>query len=411
MFLSYFERKIAWRYLAASKKRGFVSFFAIFSFLGIALGVATLIIVTSVMNGFRQDLLQAIIGMRPHILVSAPNLQGDDPIKDKIIQAAGVKGVYPTIEKQNILTFKGQARGVMVQCIHPEDFKDRSSLMESIEQGDTDLFKDDGIIIGCRLAEELNIRVHDRLALMSPEGNQTAFGNIPRQRSFEVVAIFNYGMRDFDKGYVFIPLKTGQGFYKMKNAVHYFGIFTDNVTNAPDIAQELKKTLDATYSVIDWKHQDQGIFHAVEVEKNVMFLILTLLILIAGFNITSSLVMLVKDKTKSIGILKTLGATQSNILRIFTSIGLFIGLVGTFLGISCGVLVVHYIENIRRFLESLLKTELFSAEIYYLTKLPAVLIWSDVALVCLISILLSVVASYFPARSAAKLDPVEALRY
>ncbi|CAO5677046.1 MAG: Lipoprotein-releasing system transmembrane protein LolE [Holosporales bacterium] len=411
MFLSNFERKIAWRYLSASKKKGFVSFFAIFSFLGIALGVATLIIVTSVMNGFRQDLLQAIIGMRPHILISAPQLHDDDPLKNKISHVTGIKGIYPTIEKQNILTFQGQARGVMVQCIAPEDFKDRAPLMQSIEQGNTDLFKDDGIIIGCRLAQELNIKVHDRLALMSPEGNQTAFGNIPRQRSFEVVAIFNYGMREFDKGYVFIPLKTGQSFYKMQNNVHFFGIFTDHVTQAPSIALNLQKILGAPYHVIDWKHQDQGIFHAVEVEKNVMFLILTLLILIAGFNITSSLVMLVKDKTKSIGILKTLGATRANILRIFSSIGLFIGLVGTFLGIICGVLVVHYIENIRRFLESLLQTELFSAEIYYLTKLPAVLIWSDVGLACLISILLSVVASYFPARAAAKLDPVEALRH
>jgi lipoprotein-releasing system permease protein len=364
------------------------------------------------MNGFRQNLLTSIIGMRPHIMVLEKGipLSPTEDLMKKIKSATHITSAYPSIEKQNILSFKGQARGVMVQAIQPVDFKNRKPLINSLEQGDIEEFNEDGVIIGCRLAEDLGLSLYDRFSLTAPEGNQTAFGTIPRQKSVKVVGIFNYGMRDYDKNYVFMPLKTAQTFYKLEEKVHYIGIFLDQLSHATEVSNVLEKMLGETYRVIDWKHQDQTIFHAVEVEKNVMFLILTLLVIIAGFNITSSLVMLVKDKTKSIGILKTFGVKNIQIGKIFTAIGLFIGLIGTSLGLIIGILFVIYIENIRRFLEKLVGMELFSAEIYYLTKLPAVLIVQDVIVICIIAVMLSITASFFPARKAASLDPIEALK-
>ncbi|MBP9752988.1 MAG: lipoprotein-releasing ABC transporter permease subunit [Proteobacteria bacterium] len=410
--LSLFERKIVFRYLFSSKKEGFISFFAIFSFLGIALGVATLIIVTSVMNGFRQNLLTAIIGMRPHVMILDQNntLSVDPNHLNDIKQTPHVLGVYPSIEKQNILSFKGQAQGVMVQGIAMDDFKDRPPLINALECGNINDFKEDGVIIGCRLSESLNLHIGDRFSLTAPEGNTTAFGTIPRQKSFKVIGIFNYGMREYDKNYVFMPLDSAKTFYQLNDKVHYLGVFIDQVNNTDSVVHLLNTKYGKDYRMIDWKHQDMAIFHSVEVEKNVMFLILTLLVIIAGFNITSSLVMLVKDKTRAIGILKTYGATNRNISKIFTSIGLIIGLIGTLLGFIIGLLFVINIENIRQFLEKLIGMEVFSAEIYYLTKLPAVLVVKDVVVICFIAVFLSVGASFLPSRRAARLDPIEALK-
>ena len=407
-----FERKVSLRYLFSSKKEGFVSFFAIFSFLGIALGVATLIIVMSVMNGFRTNLLTSIIGMRGHVLV----MQKDKPIEStnttliNRIHQENIESAYPMIEKQSIISFRGQTKGVMLQGIEPNDFSKREPLRNSIDHESLANFKDDGVLLGSRLAMELGIRKGDRFSIITPEGNQTAFGSIPRQKSFRVAGIFHYGMHIYDKSFIFMPLDTAQNLYKMGNNVTHIDIFLKDVLQASFVAQDLSKHLKDDYLVLDWKHQDQAIFHTVEVERNVMLLILTLLIIIAGFNITSSLIMMVKDKTRAIGILKTFGATQKQITRIFVSIGLIIGLVGTFLGVALGCLFVIYIENIQHFIEYLIQAELFSAEAYFLSKLPAVLSVKDILFACGISTGLSLLASFFPARRAGSLNPVEALK-
>lgn len=407
-----FERKVALRYLFSSKKEGFVSFFAIFSFLGIALGVATLIIVMSVMNGFRTNLLTAIIGMRGHVLV----MQKDQPIEStntdllNRVREENIESAYPMIEKQSIISFRGQTKGVMVQGIEPSAFTKREPLRKSVESDSLENFKDDGVLLGWRLAMELGVRIGDRFSLITPEGNQTAFGTIPRQKSFKVAGVFNYGMHIYDKSFVFMPLDTAQNLYKMGNKITHIDIFLKDIIQAPLVAETLSKRLNDAYLVLDWKHQDQGIFHTVEVERNVMLLILSLLIIIAGFNITSSLIMMVKDKTRAIGILKTFGATQKQITRIFVSIGLIIGFVGTFLGVALGSLFVIYIENIQHFVEYLIQAELFSAEAYFLSKLPAVLSVKDILFACSISTALSLLASFCPARRAGSLHPVESLQ-
>ncbi|HCU06581.1 MAG TPA: lipoprotein-releasing ABC transporter permease subunit [Holosporales bacterium] len=407
-----FERKVALRYLFSSKKEGFVSFFAIFSFLGIALGVATLIIVMSVMNGFRANLLTAIIGMRGHVLVMQKNqpIESTNTTLMHTIHEESIESAYPMIEKQSIISFRGQTKGVMLQGIEPSAFSKREPLRKSIDHESLKNFKNDGVLLGSRLAMELGIRTGDRFSMITPEGNQTAFGTIPRQKSFRVAGIFHYGMHIYDKSFIFMPLDTAQNLYKMGDKVTHIDIFLKDVLQASLVAQNLSKQLNDKYLVLDWKHQDQAIFHTVEVERNVMLLILTLLIIIAGFNITSSLIMMVKDKTRAIGILKTFGATQKQITHIFVSIGLIIGFVGTFLGVGLGSIFVIHIENIQHFIEYLIQTELFSAEAYFLSKLPAVLSIKDILFACTISTSLSLLASFFPARRAGSLNPVEALK-
>lgn len=411
---SAFERKVASRYLFSTRKKGFISFFATFSFLGIALGVATLIIVMSVMNGFRQELLKSIIGMRGHVAVASSQPDGLKDYLDvmKTIESEkDVTAAYPMLERQGIITFQSRAQGIVVYGIAKDDIKRRDVIAHNIRAGCLDEFDNDGVLIGWRLADKMNLRVGDHFTLITPEGNETAFGTIPRQKSYRVMGIFDVGMHQYDSNFIFMPMETCQNLYRFEGRVTHLDVFLNNFQRATDVAFSLEQRLGENFRVLDWKHQDQSIFHAVEVERNVMFLILTLLIVIAGFNIASSLIMLVKDKTRDIAILRTMGATQKHIKNIFTSIGFCIGLSGTLFGLGLGLLFSLNIEKIRKLLEKLSGAELFSAEIYFLSKLPAVVDYSDVYTVVAISLGLSVVASFFPARAAAKLDPVEALRF
>jgi lipoprotein-releasing system permease protein len=257
-----FERKISLRYLFSSKKEGFVSFFAIFSFLGIALGVATLIIVMSVMNGFRTNLLTSIIGMRGHVLV----MQNKQPITStnttlmNTIHQENIISAYPMIEKQSIISFRGQTKGVIVQGIEPDAFSKRAPLRKSVNDESLTHFQDDGVLLGSRLAKELGIRPGDRFSLITPEGNQTAFGTIPKQKSFTVAGIFHYGMHIYDKSFIFMPLNTAQNLYKMGDNVTHIDIFLRDILQASLVAQALSKRLNDEYLVLDWKHQDQAIF-------------------------------------------------------------------------------------------------------------------------------------------------------
>ena len=412
MFL-FFERLLAYRYLRSPRQEGFISVIAGFSFIGIALGVAILIIVMAVMNGFRQELLTRIIGMRGHILVhgiEAP-IVNYQPVIDLVRKVPGVENAFPVLERQAIMTFRGQARGVSIHAMDLSELRKRSIITDNIKAGTLDDFQGDGLLIGSRLAEFMHLKVGDRIVMITPEGNVTAFGTVPRQKSFIIKGVFQVGMHDYDKNVVFMPLATAQNLFKLPDQISHIEIFSTHIELAPQLAYVVQQTLGNHVQVLDWQHGDSQIFHAVQVERNVMFLILTLIILIASFNIISSLIMLVKDKTKDIAILRTMGASRGSMMRIFFLTGATIGAVGTLMGVILGLSFSLNIESIRQFLQGLSGTELFSEEIYFLTQLPAKVDWGEVCAVVGMSLLLSFLATLYPAWRAARLDPVEALRF
>lgn len=408
------ERLIATRYLKSPKQEGFVSVIAGFSFLGIVLGVATLIIVMAVMNGFRAELLGKLIGTRGHMVVhgtSAP-LSDKADLVNKIKEISKVSAVYPMIEKQAIITFQSQARGVGIHAMRLEDIKQREIIVNNIISGSIDNFnKQDYIMIGSRLASALHIRIGDKISLMTPNGNQTAFGSMPKQKSFYVGAIFELGMHDFDKNFIFISLQNAQDFFNCAGKLTHLEVFSKKIEEVEQATALIQNILPENIQVLDWQHSDSNIFQAVQVEKNVMFIILTMIILIAAFNIISSLIMLVKDKIKDIAILRTFGASKNSILKIFFLTGAYIGVFGTIFGVFLGLLFALNIENIRQFLQKFLGVELFNAEIYFLSRLPAKVIWSEVGIVAAIALFLSFLATFYPAYRASRLDPVEALRF
>ena len=412
MFSS-FERMVAWRYLRSKKAEGFVSVTAGFSFAGIMLGVATLIIVMSVMNGFRAELFSRILGLNGHMNVYA--LQG--PFEDyslvraKITPVEGVKSVTPIIESQGLVSSKGASSGVMVRAMTQADFSKRALLRDSVIGGSVDMFTGNQVAIGKVLADKLGLRVGDELTLTSPKVKSTPFGSMPRQRRYTIGLVFDVGMYEYNSGFVFMPLPAAQLFFQMKNAVSALEIFLENPEDLDEIRQSVAFIIRGQAGVYDWRDLNSSFFNALQVERNVMFLILTLIILVAAFNIISSMIMLVKDKGADIAILRTMGATSGSMMKIFMLTGASIGMIGTVLGSALGIAFALNIEAIRQFLERISGTELFADEIYFLSQLPAVIDWNEVAVVIGIAFLLSILATIYPAWRAASLDPVEALRY
>lgn len=414
MFSS-FERFLAFRYLRSRKQERAVSLITMFSFLGIMLGVATLIIVMSVMNGFRAELMKSILGFGGHIVVIGPQGEGIlqiDRIQDKITQTQGVTDVVPMIDAQALVLQKSHATGVMVHGIKASDLKKRHYIATNIKHGTLNSFdtQEDSVILGIKLARKLGVLPGDRMTLVAPEANNTAFGLIPRMRSFEVKAIFEVGMSEFDKNVVFIPLAAAQKFFRLSNQVNKFEIFTTDPENAPHIRKELEKKL-IGQKPLDWQQIHSSFFHSIHIERNVMFVILTLIILVATFNIISSMIMLVKDKTKSIAILRAMGATYINIKKIFFLCGSIIGFLGTLSGLALGIYVSLHIEKVRQLIQWITGAELFSSDVYFINTLPSEIHVNNVIAIVSMSLFLSFIASYYPAARAAKLMPAEALRY
>ena len=409
-----FERMVAWRYLRSKKTEGFVSVIAGFSFTGIMLGVATLIIVMSVMNGFRQELFSRILGLNGHMNVYAlegGRLSDYDYLKSVITPLTGIKDATPMIESQGLVSANGISSGVMVRGIEWKDFINRPLLRDSAQDGSLDNFKDNNIAIGIKLAEKMRLKAGDTIVLTSPKVKSTPFGSIPRQRSYTVGLVFDVGMYEYNAGFIFMPLDTAQIFFQMPSSVSAIELFLDEPDKLDEMRQAVALTIKGQAGVYDWRDTNSSFYNALKTERNVMFLILTLIIIVAAFNIISSMIMLVKDKTHDIAIMRTIGATRNNMMKIFVLTGASIGILGTFVGSIIGIAFAINIEKIRRFLEGFTGTDLFSDEIYFLSQLPAIVDWEEVITVIIMALVLSICATLIPARRAARLDPVEALRY
>jgi lipoprotein-releasing system permease protein len=411
-----FERAVAARYLRARRGERFVSVIASFSLIGIALGVATLIIVMSVMNGFRQELLSRILGLNGHLGIYAVGepLRDYDAVAGRVRGLPGVVSAMPMVEGQALLTTdRGGAYGGIVRGMNQTDLQSLRVVSDHIVAGSLAKFSgDDAVAIGVGLADRLGIGVGGRITLISPQGSATAFGTMPRIRAYTVVAIFQVGFNEADTAFVYLPLQAAQIFFKLHDAVTQVNVMVKNPDEVGTVNRAIRTALSGLpVRVIDWTQSNNSLFAAVEVERNVMFLILTLIILVAAFNVISSLIMMVKDKTRDIAVLRTIGAGSGAILRIFLMCGAFVGIAGTVAGAVIGIVFCRNIESIRHALESLTGTNLFNPEVYFLSQLPAVLDWREVAQVIGMALGLSLLATLYPSWRAARTDPVEALRH
>ncbi|MEZ5669187.1 MAG: lipoprotein-releasing ABC transporter permease subunit [Alphaproteobacteria bacterium] len=407
-----YERMVAFRYLRARRSEGFISVIAWFSLIGIALGVATLIVVMSVMNGFRAELVGKLLGLNGHITVAsmAGPLEDYDTLAETVDQVPGVTFTMPTVEGQAMAMVNNRATGVLVRGIRPADFAVRPILNDSLTGGSLADFQPNTVIIGYRLAQRLGLRVGDTITLVSPFFNSTGFGRVPRLKDYLIAGVFDVGMYQYDDNFAFMTLPDAQVFFKTEQGVSYLEVFTEDPDNVEAMRAAVIRALPQQYLIGDWLRAQGAFVGALQVERNVMFLILTLIILVAAFNIISSLIMLVKDKQRAIAIMRTMGASRGMIMRIFFMTGASIGVIGTLLGFALGLVICDNIEEIKSFLETSFGAELFPGEIYYLSRLPAKVDPAEVVQVLAMALGLSFLATIYPSWRAARLDPVVALR-
>src|SRR6201987_1855721 len=411
-----FEWMLSLRYLRARRKDGFISVIAFFSFLGIVLGVANLIVVMAVMNGFRQELLEKILGLNGHLLVQPleSTLTEWQGWAERLSTAPGVRLAAPIVEGQALASSPFNASGVLVRGIRGADLAKLSSVASSTkpEGALTGFDEGQGIVIGERLAKLLSLRVGDSITLVAPRGAVTPMGTTPRIKAYKIAGIVEIGMSEYDAAFVFMPLPEAQAYFNRAGEFTAIEIYTDNPDRVDDSFRKLiHDAAGRPIYMIDWRTRNATFFNTLQVERNVMFVILTTIVLVAALNIVSGLFMLVKDKSSDVAILRTMGATQGAIMRIFLITGASIGVVGTVAGFLLGTIFCLNAESIRHFLSWLTNTELFSPELYFMSRLPAEIDFGETTAVVIMALTLSFLATLYPSWRAARLDPVDALRY
>jgi lipoprotein-releasing system permease protein len=411
-----FERAVAGRYLRARKGERFVSIIAVFSLIGIALGVATLIVVSSVMSGFQTELVTRALGVNGHISIEAPaggKIDAYQSLLARMRAVPGVVSILPVLDGQVFLTTsQGGGRGGLVRGVTAEDLRQLHPVADHLIAGKlADLTGDNAILVGAGIAAYNRLRVGSDITLISPQGAATAFGTVPRERAFRVVGIFDAGLSTYNDGVVFLPLPMAQIFFQKPDAITGFQIWVSDPDHVEEVVRPLAAIL-AGHDLLlrDWRHANDQLVGVLQVQKDTMFIVLGLIVLVAAFNVISSLIMLVKDKRADIAVLRTLGAGSGAILRIFLMCGAFVGVSGTAIGTLLGVLVCHNIVAIQHFIEGLTGNQVFDSSVFMLTELPSAIDWGDVARVVALGLVLSLLATLYPSWRAARTDPVEALR-
>jgi len=409
--ISQIERIIAFRYLKPKKKEGFLKVISIFSFTGIALGVSILIIVMSVMSGFRTELINKILGFNPHIIVKPYNKKIDEQDVEKLnILKKDISRTSFTFNGQGILIYKDNTTGIVIRSYINDDIDKIDLIKSNIIDGTLKSFKKDKVLIGKELAMSLNLTLQDKITLMSTANLQTPFGSIPLQEKFEVSLIFDTGLAEFDQNVIFIPYENAKSLFEIDRKDLDLEIFLKRPDKVKLAKNKVQKIFNDHY-VYSWADLNKSFFGALKVERNVMFIILTLIIIVAAFNIISGLTILVKNKTKEIAILRTLGVSKKSIAKIFFLTGFTIGFLATFTGVIIGILFSHYIEEIRILITSIFNIRLFPEEIYFLSQMPSEINFFYISIISLFSLLITFLATIFPSLSAAKLDPIKALKY
>ena len=409
--ISQLEKEITFRFLKARKKDGFLNIISIFSFIGISLGVAVLIIVMSVMNGFRTELINKIIGFNPHITVKPYESKYINPDKLNSPELNSVsKNLISSNTSEAIVINSNNSKGIILRGYKSNDFSKLSIINNKNFLGNKKNLKNDNISIGKELSFILDVKIGDNISLMSSSGIDTIIGSLPKQKVFKVVSLFESGLVDFDSNVVFMNLDTLEEFSNLKNSDRNLEIYLKNPQNIEKQKEIVQKVFPDEF-IYSWSDMNSSLFSALKVERNVMFIILSLIIIVAAFNIISGLTILVKNKIREIAILKSIGVLNKSIVKIFFMIGVIIGTSATIFGIILGVTFSMYVENLRQFLSDVFNIRLFPEEIYFLSSMPSEINPSSIFLISLCSISITILVSIFPAFKAAKLDPVKALKY
>jgi len=409
--ISKVERIIAFRYLKPKKKEGFLRLISLFSFTGITLGVAILIIVMSVMNGFRTELINKILGFNPHIIVKSYDKEiNENDIKKLSEIKEYISRTAFTYSGQGILINRNNTKGVIVRSYVGDDIDKINLIREGLVDGSLDSFTKNSVSIGKEMAISLDLVVGDEITLMSTSNLQTPIGNLPLQEKFKISSIFDTGFAEFDQNIIFMPFVNANSLFELTNMDIDLEIFLIHPERIDIVKNKVQKIFNDHY-VYSWADLNKAFFGALKVERNVMFIILTLIIVVAAFNIISGLTILVKNKTKEIAILRTLGVSKNSIAKIFFTVGFVIGFLATITGVIFGILFSYYIEEIRILITSIFNISLFPEEIYFLNKMPSEINFAYIAAISFFSLLITFLATIFPSLSAAKLDPIKALKY